>query len=58
MLIGSAPSSALFFTAYNLTKQNLHLSSPWKIHMISAVLGEIVFLFLNFIFKKYFILNN
>jgi hypothetical protein len=42
VLIGSGPSSALFFTAYNLSKQTIHLESQWKTHMIAAAFGEIV----------------
>ncbi len=48
ILIGSGPSSALFFTAYYLTKQNVGLSSQWTIDMISATCGEIVFIFICF----------
>lgn len=45
VLIGSAPSSALFFIAYNLSKQNIHLTREWNIHILSAILGETVFQF-------------
>ncbi|CAF1305970.1 unnamed protein product [Rotaria sp. Silwood1] len=41
VLIGSGPSSALFFLAYNITKQTLPISSQWKTHMIAATFGEI-----------------
>lgn len=41
-MIGSGPSSALFFLSYNLTKQTLDLSSSSQIHMIAAACGEIV----------------
>ncbi|CAF0787008.1 unnamed protein product [Rotaria sordida] len=41
VLIGSGPSSALFFLAYNLTKQTVPISSQWKTHMIAATFGEI-----------------
>ncbi|UJR38632.1 hypothetical protein I4U23_031297 [Adineta vaga] len=41
VLIGSGPSSALFFTSYNLTKQFLHFESQWKTHMLAAIFGEI-----------------
>jgi solute carrier family 25 S-adenosylmethionine transporter 26 len=43
VLIGSGPSSALFFTAYNLTKETIHFSSQWKTHIIAATFGEFVF---------------
>ena len=42
VLIGSGPSSALFFTAYNLTKATIHFESQWKTHMIAATVEEIV----------------
>ena len=42
VLIGSAPSSALFFTAYNLSKENVRLSREWQTHIVSAILGETV----------------
>jgi hypothetical protein len=51
VLIGSGPSSALFFTAYNLTKQTLHFSSQWKTHIIAATFGEIVFKNIYFYLK-------
>ena len=51
VLIGSGPSSALFFTAYNLTKQTVHFQSQWKTHMIAATFGEIVFEKFEFKFK-------
>jgi len=51
VLIGSGPSSALFFTAYNLTKQTLNFSSQWKTHIIAATLGEIVFTNIDLFFK-------
>ncbi|CAF0950195.1 unnamed protein product [Adineta steineri] len=41
VLIGSGPSSALFFTAYNLSKQTIQFSSQWQTHMTAATLGEI-----------------
>jgi len=44
VLIGSGPSSALFFLGYNLTKRTIHFESQWKTHMIAATLGEFVFI--------------
>lgn len=41
MLIGSGPSSALFFTSYNFVKRTVQFESQWKIHMIAAICGEI-----------------
>ncbi|CAF4177798.1 unnamed protein product, partial [Rotaria magnacalcarata] len=39
-MIGSGPSSAIFFLTYNLTKQTANASSSSQASMIAAAFGE------------------
>lgn len=41
VLIGSGPSSALFFTTYCLIKEKWKFSSEWKTHLVAAASGEV-----------------
>ena len=48
VLLGSGPSSALFFTSYNLIKYQFPISTEWICHIFAATIGEIVCSFILF----------